>query len=182
MKLNRPFTGLINMWDKQARFTTLVNALADDLYRYACWLCRDRDKAEDLVQETFTRAWKSLHSLKDEKAAKSWLITILRREYAREFERQRPEIADIDYNDLADSKQENDTSTEAFVLRASLARLANEYREPLVLQVIYGYSCEEIGELLGLGKGAVMSRVFRARQMLRATLTDEKIMSKRAKL
>ncbi|MCV5390693.1 hypothetical protein OFC62_38855, partial [Escherichia coli] len=59
-------------------------------------MCKDKAIAEDLVQETCLRAWKSLDSLQDEKAAKSWLITILRRENARRFERKQFDLVDID--------------------------------------------------------------------------------------
>ena len=77
---------------KQTRFEALVYTLSTDLYRYAFWLCRGQDRAEDLVQETFLRAWRSLDSLRDDKAAKGWLITILRREHARGYERPALEI------------------------------------------------------------------------------------------
>lgn len=60
-----------SMVAKQKRYEALVYALHGDLFRYAFWLCHDRQVAEDLVQETFLRAWKALDSLKDEKAAKA---------------------------------------------------------------------------------------------------------------
>ena len=74
---------LSDMMEKQKRYEALVRAFHADIYRYAYWLVKDKAVAEDIVQETFLRAWRSLDSLKDEKAAKSWLITILRRENAR---------------------------------------------------------------------------------------------------
>jgi len=148
----------------------MVDALSSDLYRYACWLCKDKTLAEDLVQETFTRAWRSLDSLRDEKAAKSWLFTTLRRENARQYERIRPDFADVEVEDIADSHQDLDTSTEAFVLRRALSKLSEDYREPLVLQVLGGFSCDEIAQQLGVSKAAVMTRLFRARQTLREIL------------
>ena len=74
---------------RDARFEQLVNAYSGWLYRYAYWLTSDRNAAEDLVQETFLRAWRFLDSLQDEGSAKSWLTTILRRENARKYERKR---------------------------------------------------------------------------------------------
>lgn len=59
------------MADKQTKYEALVHALHGDIYRYAYWLCRDPQVAEDLVQETFLRAWKSIDSLLDDKAAKA---------------------------------------------------------------------------------------------------------------
>jgi RNA polymerase sigma-70 factor (ECF subfamily) len=158
---------------RRHRFETVVNTYAKDAFRYAYWLCKDRDTAEDIVQESFTRAWKSLDQLTDDGAAKSWLFTILRRENARRFERYKPQMEALEPNEIV-SKGNYDTSIEAFVLRQALAQLNQEYREPLVLQVIGGYSMEEIAQQLGLSKGAVMTRVLRARQKLRVALGEEK--------
>jgi RNA polymerase sigma-70 factor (ECF subfamily) len=66
------------------------------MYRYAAWLCRDKAIAEDVVQEALLRAWKSLDALRDDDAAKPWLLTIVRRENARYFEKRRLETVDID--------------------------------------------------------------------------------------
>ncbi|MCC7414202.1 MAG: sigma-70 family RNA polymerase sigma factor [Gammaproteobacteria bacterium] len=162
------------MWSRSSRYTVMVEAFTTDLYRYALWLCGDRSLAEDLVQETFTRAWKALDQLHDEQAAKAWLLTTLRREHARTFERRTPEQArsDFDVTAIADPHRALDTSTEAFSVRRALARLSVEYREPLLLQVIEGYDCEEIAQLLELSATAVRTRLFRARQQLREALGD----------
>ena len=85
-----------NESDRKARFDRLARAYGADLYRFAMWLCGNDALAKDLVQETHLRAWKALDKLKDEAAAKSWLITILRREYARTFERKVPPLTDFD--------------------------------------------------------------------------------------
>lgn len=158
---------------RQSRFINLVNLLATDVFRYAFWLCGDREIAADLVQETFTRAWKALHQLSDDKAAKNWLFTIVKRENARRYERYQPDQEIIELDEIAVSGS-YDTSTEAFVLRRALAKLPQIYREPLVLQVIGGYSIEEIAQQLGLSTGAVMTRIHRARQKLRHALQGTK--------
>jgi RNA polymerase sigma-70 factor (ECF subfamily) len=154
---------------RQVRFSNLVKLLAKDVFRYAFWLCGDREIAADLAQETFTRAWKALHQLSDDKAAKNWLFTIVRRENARRYERYQPDQEMIELDEIAVNGS-YDTSTEAFVLRRALAKLPQIYREPLVLQVIGGYSIEEIAQQLGLSTGAVMTRIHRARQKLRHAL------------
>ena len=74
----------------EQRFNGLITSYMDDLYRYAYWLSGNRAVADDLVQDTLVRAWKALDKLQDEKAVKGWLLTILRRENARRFERKRP--------------------------------------------------------------------------------------------
>ena len=114
-----------------------------DLFRYAYWLCHDKHVAEDLVQETFLRAWRALDSLKDEKAAKSWLITILRRENARRFERKRFEMSEYEEAEVTDTKStSNEQEIENYWLREKIAQMPEEYREPLVLQIIGGFSGE----------------------------------------
>ncbi len=159
-----------DMVNKQKRYETLVQALHGDIYRYAYWLVKDKAIAEDIVQETFLRAWKSLDSLKDDKAAKSWLITILRRENARRFERKQFDLVDMDDVALADDALSNEVHIEHRELRALMAGLSDEYREPLMLQIVFGYSGDEIAEQLDLNKNTVMTRLFRARNQIKEAL------------
>lgn len=160
--------------DRRSRFDRLVGVYHQDMYRYAAWLSRDRSIAEDVVQEALLRAWKSLDALRDDGAAKPWLLTIVRRENARYFERKRLETVDID--DLAPSQEallaeEPDEQLDA--LRESIFELEDDYREPLVLQVLMGYSTKEIGELMGLKQGAVLTRLHRARLKLKELAANE---------
>lgn len=151
-------------------FDHLVAAYGKDLQRYALWLSGDRHTAEDLVQETLLRAWKSLSKLQNQKAAKGWLLTILRRENARRFERYQPRQSSIPTEELGEKQVAYDTSTDAFVLRQALEALADDYREPLLLQVVHGYSQKEIAERLSITSAGVGTRLFRARQKLRQAL------------
>lgn len=155
---------------KQRRYEALVKEFHSDVYRYAYWLVKDQAIAEDIVQETFLRAWKSLDSLKDEKAAKAWLITILRRENARRFERKQFDLVDMDDVSLADEGPGEETKAEHRELHRLMKNLSEEYREPLMLQVIYGYNGEEIAKELQLNKNTVMTRLFRARNQLKEAL------------
>lgn len=163
-----------NMVTKQIRFNALVRALHGDLFRYAYWLTHDKHVSEDLVQETFLRAWRALDSLQDEKAAKSWLITILRRENARRFERKRFDMSEYEEATITDTLS---TSTEQEIenhwLREKIAQLPEDYREPLVLQVIGGFSGDEIASMLSLNKNTVMTRLFRARNQLKDVIDEE---------
>lgn len=160
--------GLISMPPTAAEFDTLVRALHADLYRYALWLCRDRRMAEELLQETFARALRAWSGLRDLNAAKSWFISILRREYSRQFERRRPEWADVDLDSLAADGAPD--PVEILALRRALAMLPRDHLEPLLMQVLVGYDCAEIGAELGISSGAVMTRLSRARQKLRELL------------
>jgi RNA polymerase sigma-70 factor (ECF subfamily) len=153
---------------RRARFQALCQSLRPDLLRFAFWLARDRALAEDVVQETMIRAWKAQDSLLDEGAAKPWFLTIIRREYARSFERKR--FVTVDVEELI-AKEEPmlaaSDDQELMELRAAIFKLPDEYREPLVLQVLMGHSTAEIAAELGLSNAAVLTRLFRARKQLR---------------
>ena len=159
---------------RHVRFERLAQEYGTDLYRYAMWICGNDALAKDLVQETYLRAWKALDKLKDTKAVKSWLITILRREYARTFERKVPKFTDVETVVVPeDSELEPEDRTELRLLRQGILQLAPKYREPLLLQVVMGYSCDEISKELGVSKSAVMTQLFRAREQLKKRLQKD---------
>lgn len=160
----------------QSTFDALVDAFSADLYRYAYWLCKEASLAEDLVQETFMRAWKALDKLENPDSAKTWLFTILRRELSRYLGKQKENLISLDA--MLDSenlmeKDEEYSRLELWVLQRALKDVPEHYLEPLLLQVIAGYTCEEIGEIMNIKSGAVMTRVCRARQQLRQNMLNE---------
>jgi RNA polymerase sigma-70 factor (ECF subfamily) len=159
---------------RRAWFQALCQSLRPDLLRFAFWLSRDRALAEDVVQESMLRAWKAQESLLDETAAKPWLLTIIRREYARTFERKRFPTVDVDEliakeEPMLAAAEEQDISD----VRAALMKLPDEYREPLILQVLMGYSTAQIARELDLSGPAVLTRLFRARRQLRAACGED---------
>lgn len=160
--------------ERTNRFNQLAEAYSADLYRYAMWICGNDALAKDIVQETFLRAWRALDNLKDVGAAKSWLITILRREYARTFERKVPKFTDVDNVVVVDDEElEPDERTERDLLRKGILKLEPKYRDPLLLQVVFGHSCEEISEQLGISKSAALTQLFRAREKLKTQLQKD---------
>ena len=153
---------------RRQRFDRLVAGYHQDMYRYAAWLSRDPAIAQDVVQEALLRAWKSLDNLRDDGSAKQWLLTIVRRENARFFERKRLETVDID--NLTASQEALlgvEENTELDDMRKAIYELDDDYREPLVLQVLMGFSTREIAEQMGLKQGAVLTRLHRARARLK---------------
>jgi len=155
--------------DPQTSITELFESMRPDLLRFAHWLARDRSLAEDIVQESLLRAWRSRDTLKDRGAARAWLLTIVRREHARLYERKRLELVSLD--DAIESQvpaKAADPEGDLFTLRHAIMRLPIEYREPLLLQVLGGFSTEEIARELALSSTAVLTRLFRARNKLRA--------------
>lgn len=163
------------MLSKQKRFDMLVNALYADVYRYAFWICKNQSMAEDLVQETYLRAWKSFENLQDETLAKAWLFTIVRRENARKYERIQPELVSIDETDLSAEGLSPVDHGEYSIIQKHILGLALEFREPLVLQLVGGFSAQEISNILQVNKNTVLTRLFRARNQMKKILTDKTV-------
>lgn len=163
-------TVFLDMNRKQKRYETLVHIYSPDLYRYAYWICHDPDIAQDLVQETCLRAWKSLDSLLDDKSAKGWLFTILRRENARRFERKQLPLVDIDDYEIAGTS-DSDQDMDSELLKRKISMLSTQYKEPLLLQLIAGFTAEEIAVQLDINKNTVLTRLFRAKKLLKSELT-----------
>jgi RNA polymerase sigma-70 factor (ECF subfamily) len=151
------------------QLSQLLQALRPDLLRFAFWLARDRAVAEDIVQETMLRAWRARNALRDSTSLRPWLLTIVRRENARLHERKR--LPTVDLDEIVTTQDAalalSDTDPEISDLRRAILALPDEYREPLVLQVLGGFSTGEIASELGLTLPAVLTRLFRARNKLR---------------
>jgi RNA polymerase sigma-70 factor (ECF subfamily) len=145
------------------------DALRPELLRFAFWLARDRSTAEDIVQEALLRAWRSRAELKDAAAVRPWLLTIVRREHARLYERRHVELTKLPGTmDNDNCFFAADSDGELTELRLAILRLPDAYREPLVMQVFGGFTAEEIGSELGVSAAAVLTRLCRARHKLRA--------------
>lgn len=153
---------------KEKAFEAAVRAHSRELFRYANGLCRDRGRAEDLVQDAFARAWNSWDDLRDAKARRSWLYTIVRNEFLRGFEKKQLDYDDRDVSDI-DVAVESRPDL-AIDVRRALEALPESLREPLLLQVLGGFSGGEIAGMLSTTEGAVMTRLTRARQAVRRLL------------
>ncbi len=148
----------------RAAFEQAVRAHAPDLYRYAFWLARNRQRAEDIVQEALLRGWRAYPRLRDRAAARAWLYSIVRNEFHRAAGQEaRHAGVDADGIEIADER----ASPFGMEMRDALMALPVAYAEPLALQVLGGFSCAEIAALLETTEGAVMTRLTRARQALR---------------
>lgn len=160
--------------ERRQRFERLVAVLYAGLYRYAAWLSRDPGIAEVVLQESLLRAWRSLDSLRDDGAAKQWLLTIVRRENARYFERKNLNMVDIDELSAAQTAMIAETGEpDVDDVREAIYGLEIEYREPLVLQVLMGYSTREIADLIGIRQGTVLTRLHRARLKLKEIISAD---------
>ena len=156
------------------RFEVLCVPHSADLTRFVYWLCNDRTLAEDVVQETLLRAWRSLDSLREEGSVRSWLLTIARRELARVFERKRVALVTLECAaDLASADAAVSDDYDVHAMRRAIFELELLYREPLLLQMLFGYSVEEIAGQLHLSVPAVLTRLYRARRLLHERLRPD---------
>jgi RNA polymerase sigma-70 factor (ECF subfamily) len=157
--------------EKRRDFDVVARQFQKDLFRYAFWLGRDRQLAEDVVQNSLLRAWKAWGNLRDPEASKQWLVTIVRREHARQFERKRLETVNI--SECDDQVFATDEDPQLEEMRKAIFNLETDFREPLVLQVMMGYTAREIAGLMNLKTGAVLTRLHRARARIRVALGVE---------
>ena len=148
-----------------ASFDDAVRTHAGDLFRYAYWLARNRQQAEDIVQEALLRGWRAFPRLRDRAAVKRWLFSIVKNEFHRATaqDARHAGSADGDGLEIADER----ASPFGMELRDALMALPPSYAEPLALQVLGGFSCVEIAAMLETTEGAVMTRLTRARQALK---------------
>ncbi len=152
----------------------------EGLYGYAMTLSHDRTAAEDLVQETYTRATVHIDGLREDSNLKGWLFTIMRNLWLKELRHVRsgPEFVALD--DVNTVQWAFDTSDNPEVLylriwereeiRTALKCLPVAHREVIVLCDIEGFSYKEIAELLDCPLGTIMSRLARARAKLKRVI------------
>jgi RNA polymerase sigma-70 factor, ECF subfamily len=153
----------------------------DALYRVALRLTADPSQAEDLVQDTMLKAYRSWRQYRPGTNAKGWLLTILRNTFINDYRRRKHEPVAMDLeavepHALDRSIEEVDPEgsffaqiVDAKVLEA-IDALPHEFREVLVLSDVEGMSYAEIAETLQIPVGTVKSRLFRARRQLQADL------------
>ncbi len=154
-------------------FRQLVDAHADRLYRLAHSLVGNASDAEDVVQETLTGAFRGAAKFEGRSSVKSWLTRILMTQAAK-FWRDRHGKRDAALVNEYESSAAGPTgAVDAKIdLQACLQKLTAEHREVLVLREIDGMSYEEAAEALGVPRGTVESRLFRARAELRRRLNE----------
>ncbi|MGH2682698.1 MAG: RNA polymerase sigma factor [Actinomycetota bacterium] len=146
-----------------AAFEELVRGHQGDVYRLALHLVRDRQTAEDVTQEAFLNAYKSLHRFRGQARFSTWLYRITRNcavDAIRRRERQR-RVAER----AAEEGVEADSSLRA-ALSMALEGLPPELREGFVLIEVFGLSYREAAQVLGVVPGTLKSRMHRTRRLL----------------
>jgi RNA polymerase sigma-70 factor, ECF subfamily len=161
-------------------FRLLVLRWQKPIFRFLSLLGLPSALVDDLAQEVFLRVFRNLASFDAGKASFStWLFTIARHLAANEAQRayhQREDLAltPVDNVDpAADQLQTLATKQRGLRLRLALAKLPARLRSVLLLSQVEGLSVEEVAAVQSCATGTVKSRVFRARQLLRAALAEE---------
>jgi RNA polymerase sigma factor (sigma-70 family) len=167
---------LLHEESKLARFEQSVLPHLDAAYNLARWLTRDDDEAQDLVQETYLRAFKFFEGFRGENG-RAWLLKILRNSFYTSLHsraRQPTALLDEELNDIPCESCDPETlalaSADQQQLRQALEDLPVEYREVMVLRELEGLSYKEIAAIAGVPLGTVMSRLARARRRLQQNL------------
>lgn len=156
-----------------ASFEELAMPLFDQLYNFAHWLTRDRAEAEDLVQETYTKALRGFASFQAGTNFRAWMYRILRNTFLTSRSGLKATVA-LDAEDAPDLPGAPDTPESIFLersqhhlLQSALEQLALPFREILLLCEVEEMSYQEISQALAIPMGTVMSRLSRARRALR---------------
>ncbi len=159
-----------------ARFEELAMPLFDSLYSFARWIARDPHEAEDLVQETYLKALRAFASFRPGSCLRAWMFKILKHTYLNsrtKLEHRMTVYVDPD-EDLSEIAVEQETpytilakTSESNSLLRAVESLPKHYREVLLLCEVEEMSYQEISEALSIPMGTVMSRLSRARRMLR---------------
>lgn len=174
---------------RPTRFEQSVMPHLDAAYNLARWLTRDDHDAEDVVQEAFVRAFRFFDSMR-EASARPWLLAIVRNTAYTWMQKNRPaDIVAIDDAGAIDDAHESighaapaDSNPEVILLQSANRKLVNQaleelpvaFREVIVMREIEDLSYKEIAEIAGIPAGTVMSRLSRARDMLRKSI-DERL-------
>lgn len=163
--------------DGQA-FNDLVERHAKSMYRLAYMLLGSSADAEDVLQETWTGAFKSLRRFEGRSTVRTWLTRILTTQVALWRRKKRGGIVSLDDNPLAEAdaalpdggRSASRRSDWQADLEVALARLSPDHREVVVLREVEGLSYDEIADALRIPRGTVESRLHRARGELRKHL------------
>ena len=174
----------------RSQFTELTMPYMDALYTAALRLTRNPSDAEDLVQETYLRAYRGFDGFRDGTNLKAWLYRILTNTYINTYraKKRRPDEVELDSADdfslfqqiggLEAAKATRSAETELLdalpddAVKQAVEDLPDQFRLPVLLADVEGFSYKEIAEIMDTPVGTVMSRLHRGRRQLQKRLFD----------
>jgi RNA polymerase sigma factor (sigma-70 family) len=157
----------------------------DSMYNFAFRLTNDEDDANDLVQDTYLKAFRFINSFSQGTNAKAWLFRILKNSFINDFRKKSKEPAKVDYQDVETTyNSEEDAETNQTVdlrvesvqdligdeIANALNALPVDFRTVIILCDVEGFTYEEMAKILDIPIGTVRSRLHRARMLLKEKL------------
>jgi RNA polymerase sigma-70 factor, ECF subfamily len=176
--------------DDRERFQALAEEHLNGLFGAALRLTRNRTRAEDLLQETFLRAWRSFRTFQPGTNARAWLYKILMNAYIDSYRKTTREPEVVDHEDVdefylytkvqesEDFRRAGDPEEEVLSrlmdadVKGALDSLPESFRQVVILSDIEGFSYQEIADILSIPIGTVMSRLHRGRRQLQVKLWE----------
>ncbi len=174
----------------QADFEADAMQFAPQLYTAAMRMARNPTDAEDLVQETFLKAYRAYHTFEAGTNLKAWLYRILTNTYINKYRRASRRPSEVDLGDVEDlylyrrlgseqSAEASQSAEDLFLdglvesdIKQAVERLPEHFRMPVLLADLEGFSYKEIAEILDVPIGTVMSRLHRGRKALEKALWE----------
>ena len=172
----------------RAEFTKEAMQYAPQLYSAALRMTRNSSDAEDLVQETYLRAYRSFAGFEEGTNLRAWLFRIMTNQYINTYRSKQRRPVETDLDDVEDlylyrrvgnlgamSRSAEDTLFELFTddeVKRALEELPDAFRVPVLLADVEGFSYKEIAEMVDVPIGTVMSRLHRGRKALQKALWD----------
>ncbi|MFQ5687310.1 MAG: sigma-70 family RNA polymerase sigma factor [Candidatus Scalindua sp.] len=157
----------------------------DAIYRSALYLTKNENNADDLVQETYLRAFKFLKDDKEISNEKAWLFKIMTNTFINKYRKDKLEPSLVDFDSveafhasiqeeiMAPSILEDESALDKLLddnIKKALEALPEDFRLVILLSTVEGFSYKEISEMVNCPVGTVMSRIYRGRKMLKEKL------------
>ena len=172
------------------QFTSDAMQYAPQLFSTALRMTRNRLDAEDLVQETYIKGWRSFHTFQEGTNLRAWLFRIMTNTYINKYNAQKRKGTEVELDDIEElflykrlgsidqsqlSSSAEDQMLELFTddeVKTALESLPEDFRIPVLLSDVDGFSYKEIGEMLEIPIGTVMSRLHRGRKAMQKMLYE----------
>jgi len=174
----------------QEQFTSDAMQYAPQLFSTALRMTRNRSDAEDLVQETYIKGWRSFHTFQEGTNLRAWLFRIMTNTYINKYNAQKRKGTEVELDDVEElflykrlgsidqsqlSSSAEDQMLELFTddeVKSALESLPEDFRIPVLLSDVDGFAYKEIAEMLEIPNGTVMSRLHRGRKAMQKMLYE----------